>query len=175
VASELDTLRGLATISYDPNIRPQLVTNPKQARDRVLTMVAGADIVKASDEDIAWLYPGATAVHVAREWLRYGPSLVVVTRGPAGAHAVTHAGEVAVVAWPTRITDTVGAGDSFTAGLLAALADRDLLGRDRAAALRAIDVETTREVVNFAASCAAVTVSRHGADLPYRHELAPAR
>lgn len=174
VRAELERLRGVATISYDPNIRPQLLPDPEEARDRVRRLVAGADIVKASEEDVAWLYPGAPAVRVAQEWLASGPSLVVVTAGAAGAFALTGSGEVHVPAPPTRVTDTVGAGDSFMAGLLVALADRALLGRDRAPALNAIDLGTTREVMNFATACAAMTVSRHGADLPYQHELAGA-
>jgi fructokinase len=172
VAAQLDALRGTATITYDPNIRPQLMGDPELTRGRILRMIVRADVVKASDEDIAWLYPHSDPARTAQSWLALGPSIVVVTRGADGAHVATRAGSVDIPAEKAIVADTVGAGDSFMSGLLVALAAHRLLGRDRELFLRSIDLETTRRVVEFAARCAAVTVSRRGANPPTRDEVA---
>jgi fructokinase len=152
--------RPSATISFDPNVRPQLER-----------LVALADVVKASDEDLAWLYPDAAVAEVTDRWLALGPALVVVTHGSDGADALTTSGRIRVPAPPTEVADTIGAGDSFMAGLLAALSDRGLLGADRRDALRELPASDVREVVDFAARCAAITVSRPGADPPTREDL----
>ncbi|HWH26320.1 MAG TPA: carbohydrate kinase [Pseudolysinimonas sp.] len=164
-------LREVSTVSYDPNVRPQLMGSPDFARRRVESHVANADVVKASDEDLAWLYPDRSPDEVLARWLASGPALVVVTRGEDGADAIAASGRVHVDAPTTNVADTIGAGDSFTAGLLAVLADRNLLGGDRQGALRAIASSTVVEVVTFAARCAAFTVSREGANPPTRAEL----
>jgi fructokinase len=134
-------------------------------------LVAGADVVKASDEDIAWLYPDTDPRQVAQDWFALGPSMVVVTFGSGGAHATTHAGSIHVAALTVPVADSVGAGDSFMAGLIAALDDRGLLGRRHITDLMAMDLNSAREVVEFAARCAAITVSRRGANPPTRAEL----
>jgi fructokinase len=172
VEAEVDRLRRVATISYDPNVRPQLMPDRVAARERIERMIAKADVVKVSDEDIAWLHPGSDPACLARSWLEGGPAIVVITRGGEGAHAFTWGGETEVAAPQTPVADTVGAGDSFMSGLLAGLADNGLLGRTHEPLLRSIDLDTTRSVLDFAARCAAVTVSRHGADPPARDELA---
>ncbi len=107
--------------------------SPEEARPRVERLVALADVVKASDEDIAWLYPDAAVADVQARWLALGPALVVVTRGAEGADALVARGSVHVAAPTTEVADTIGAGDSFMAGLLAALSDLKLLGGDRSA------------------------------------------
>jgi fructokinase len=164
--------RPSATISYDPNIRPQLMGSADVARPRVERIVALADVVKASDEDLAWLYPDADTATVMTDWLARGAALVVVTRGSDGADALAASGPVRVPAPATEIVDTIGAGDSFMSGLLAALSDRGLLGAGRREALRALPASDIRDVVAFAARCAAITVSRPGADPPTRDDLA---
>jgi fructokinase len=159
------------TISFDPNVRPQLIGEPAEARARIEHLITLADVVKASDEDIAWLYPDVPVADVIEAWRESGPALVVATRGSAGADAVTEAGAVHVDAPKTTVADTIGAGDSFMAGLLAALDDRALLGGSHRDSLRVMDAATARDVVAFAARCAAITVSRPGADPPTRAEL----
>jgi fructokinase len=163
--------RSTATISYDPNARPQLMGDSADARNTVERLIGLADVVKASDEDVAWLYPGNELDAVLADWLASGPALVVLTRGGDGADALAASGGVHIAAPVTTVADTIGAGDSFMAGLLAALADRDLLGGARREALRAIDISTLTEVVEFAARCAAITVSREGANPPTRADL----
>lgn len=167
----LTEARPTATVSFDPNVRPALIGDPDAARVRIARLVALADVVKASDEDLDWLYPGRVPEAVIADWLAAGPALVVVTRGGAGADAVAASGAVHVDAPDTEVIDTIGAGDSFMAGLLAALGDRDLLGADERDALRAIDAATVAEVVGFAARCAAITVARAGANPPSRADL----
>lgn len=160
-----------ATISFDPNVRPQLMGSADAARPRIERLVAIADVVKASDEDLGWLYPGVDATEVAQTWLSRGPALVVVTHGGDGADALSAAGRMWVPAPRTQVADTIGAGDSFMSGLLAALSDRGLLGGERRAALRELSASDLREVVGFAARCAAITVSRPGADPPTRDDV----
>lgn len=168
----LAELRASATVSYDPNIRPQLMGSADDARPRVERIVALADVVKASDEDIAWLYPDATVTDVMAKWRSLGAGLVVVTRGSDGADALTAEGPVHIAAPRTEVADTIGAGDSFMSGLLAALSDLGLLGGDRRQALRELPASAVAPAVEFAARCAAITVSRPGADPPTREDLA---
>lgn len=167
----LAELRESATISYDPNIRAQLMGTAESARPRVERIVGFADVVKASDEDIAWLYPDATVTEVMANWLALGAGLIVVTRGRDGADALIDQGSAHVDAPRIEVVDTIGAGDSFMAGLLAALSDLGLLGGDRRDALRELPASAVTQVVEFAARCAAITVSRPGADPPTRADL----
>lgn len=161
----------LATISYDPNCRPTIIRDADFAREAAERFVALADVVKASDEDLEWLYPERSALDSARAWLAEGCSLVVVTRGSKGPWAVCAAGEVEVGAPTTSVVDTVGAGDSFMAALLGALVDLELDGAHRREELRRITQEQLTTVLAYAARAAAVTVSRAGANPPTRSEL----
>ncbi|WP_370445316.1 PfkB family carbohydrate kinase [Miniimonas sp. S16] len=164
--------RATATVTYDPNARPALMGEPAGARARIEAFVALADVVKVSDEDLAWLVPGADSVAAARDWLALGPALVVVTFGGKGAVAVTAAGAQHVAAPHVRVIDTVGAGDSFMGALLDGLWDAGLLGAENRAALRAIDCSTLRTLLERCVAVAAITVSRAGANPPHREELA---
>lgn len=171
VRDSVRQLRRRATVSYDPNVRPQLIGEREDATPRVESFVALTDIVKASVEDLEWLYPEQDARGVARQWLELGPAMVVVTRGEMGAFAVTADVAASVPAHSLDVVDTIGAGDSFMAGLLAALDDARLLGRENEARLRAITAAELRQVLDFAARCSGVTVSRPGADPPRRNEI----
>ncbi|MFR9777869.1 carbohydrate kinase family protein [Micromonospora sp. MS34] len=164
--------RAGTTISFDPNCRPSLARDAARARLRVTELVAVSDLVKVSREDLDWLHPGQPPDKVARRWLELGALLVVVTLGSAGALAITRQEERRVTAPQVAVVDTVGAGDAFTAGLLAALSERDLLGVARRPALRAAGPETLDAVLNEAARVAAWTCGRRGADPPTRAELA---
>jgi len=163
--------RATALITYDPNIRPSLLPDRGDARDRVERMVADADIVKASDEDLAWLYPDRDASTTARTWLATGPELVVVTNGESGSHAFAAGGEARVPAVRTSVVDTVGAGDTF----MAALIDQALLlvdgSADPRARLRAVGADDIERMLRVAAHAAAITVSRPGAEPPSRIDL----
>jgi fructokinase len=164
-------LRGGATVSYDPNCRPALMGSAAGTAARVERWVGGADLVKVSTEDLEWLYPDRDWRDTARAWFATGPAIVIVTAGGDGSWAVTAGGELAVPARPVSVVDTVGAGDSFTAGLLSALYNRALLGADARAALRAISLDTVRAVLEHASLVSALTVQRAGADSPRSDEL----
>ncbi|WP_043724313.1 carbohydrate kinase family protein [Micromonospora maris] len=162
VADALRTARAeRALISIDPNIRPGLLGTPAQARARVEELIRLAHLVKASEEDIAWLYPGRPVEDVLRHWRDLGAALTVVTLGAGGALALSGTRTFRQPAPAVEVVDTIGAGDAFTAGLLAALsrAASGWPNEEIAAALR------------YAVEVAAVTCTRAGADPPYRHEL----
>ncbi|MFJ4170526.1 carbohydrate kinase [Paenarthrobacter sp. NPDC089714] len=164
-----------STISFDPNCRPSIITDQEYARAQAERFVVLADVVKASDEDLEWLYPGVDPLESARRWLSLGgsegPALVVVTRGVKGPWGITKAGEAEVPAPKVDVVDTVGAGDSFMAGLLSAIVDRGLDGAQNREELRAMPAETLAAIMQHAARAAAVTVSRPGANPPSRAEL----
>lgn len=163
-----------ATVSYDPNVRPALMETPEHVLGRIEELVGLADVVKASDEDIAWLYPEEPVEDVMRRWITAGPALVVVTRGPWGAYArlagnrdMLHLDQMTV-----EVGDTVGAGDSFMAGLVSGLLDAGLLGsveaRERLAAASWSDVQPA---LHRAVITSGITVSRNGAYAPGRDEV----
>ncbi|MBO1330047.1 carbohydrate kinase [Streptomyces sp. VRA16 Mangrove soil] len=154
--------RGICT-ALDPNIRPGLIPDPDAYRARMRSWLPSTTLLKVSQEDLEWLGddPGA--------WLKAGPAAVVVTRGGDGLSVLTRAGEVSVPVVPVRVADTIGAGDTVNAALLHRLSAHDALD---GAALAALGEERWRDVLDFAARAAAVTVSRAGAEPPYAHELA---
>jgi fructokinase len=174
VAAIMRAARRTALVSFDPNCRPSLLGDRHPARERIEALVSTSDIVKASRDDLAWLYPQRSHQRVAQEWLARGAGLIVVTTGGAGAWAGTEGGETTVAAYPVRVVDTVGAGDAFTAGLLSALGRAGLLGAAHRADLRAIDRRTLTEVLRFAARVAAVACTRRGADPPTAAEVVTA-
>lgn len=162
---------GRITLTYDPNARPSLMGDRGRARDDVERFVALADVVKVSDEDLEFLHPGDDPVDVARRWLALGARLVVITRGPDGATAVRGAGVVDRPAPRVVVVDTVGAGDTFTAGLLHALAVRDRLGADPEARLEGAGLDELGDCLTVAATAAALTCQRAGCDPPTAVEL----
>ncbi|MEU1213189.1 carbohydrate kinase [Streptomyces sp. NPDC005791] len=168
------SLRGAATISYDPNVRPALMGEHAPAVDRAERCVELSDIVKASDEDLRWLYPDEAPEEAAERWLGSGPAVVLVTRGAGGATAFLPGVTVSIGAPPVRVVDTVGAGDAFMSGALHALASHGLLGAAGRARLRTLDAAVLDDVLRHAVASAAVTVARAGALPPDGHELAAA-
>lgn len=175
VARLLADRRDGSTITYDPNLRPALMGSPEETLPVVERLVALADVVKVSDEDLAWLHPGVAPVEIAQDWLGRGPALVVVTLGGEGALAITAGGDEVLVEAPrVEVADTVGAGDSFMGALIDGLWTADLLGADRREALRAIDRPTVERVLVRCAQVAAITVSRAGANPPTSAELGEA-
>jgi len=160
-----------ATVTYDPNVRPSIMGTGTAVRPRIEHLVGHSDVVKVSDEDLGWLYPDDDPVDVAQQWLSRGPALVVVTRGEQGATGVAANGLVNVPAPEVTVADTVGAGDSYMAGLIDALWQAELLGAARREALDRIPTATLRQAMTHAAAAAAITVSRPGADPPTRTEL----
>jgi fructokinase len=168
---ERERTRKRVTISYDPNVRPALLGDAARARTGIERLVALSDVVKVSDEDLQWLYPDQSDELVARDWLRLGPALVVGTSGGLGVYAVCAGLELHRPAVSIDLVDTVGAGDSFTSGLLDALHRADLIGASRREAIATIDESTLASVVDAAALAAAITCSRPGANPPTRAEV----
>lgn len=161
--------RSSATISYDPNIRPDLLPEGTPVLERVTRAVGLSDIVKASVDDLHWLYPDDDPLEVAERWLTSGPELVVITDGAAGSLAVHDAGIVEVPARPVEVVDTVGAGDAYLSGFLAAADDRGMLGSR--AQLHELSLATLESLMRMASSAAALTVGKPGADPPTREVL----
>ncbi|WP_151084487.1 carbohydrate kinase family protein [Nocardioides cynanchi] len=163
----LERLRPQALVSYDVNTRPAVTGVGPEVVQAVEEVVTLADLVKASDEDLHALYPADT-VEVAVERLRgLGASAVVVTRGQGGATWYGPDGRVDVASHEVPVVDTIGAGDTFGAAVIDALSDLGAVG-GRLPGLGSSEVD---KVLRHAARAAAVTVSRPGADPPYRHEL----
>jgi fructokinase len=156
-------------ISLDINVRPTLIRNRDGYLARIDRLVAMADIVKLSEEDIDWLEPGTDFAYLATRWLERGAKLVALTKGADGAVALTRTAMVEVPGVPVKVADTVGAGDTFTAGMLARLDARGLLTK---AAVAGLDQRAIADTLGFAAKAAAITVSRPGADPPWLRELA---
>jgi fructokinase len=163
--------RAQMTVSYDPNCRPLLMGAPEAVRGRVEAMVGLSDVVKASADDLAWLLPGRAPEQVAEAWLARGPSVVVITLGPAGLLAASQAGVLRRPGRSVAVVDTVGAGDACMSALLAGLHRRRLLGADRRDALRAIDAATLARLADEAVLAAAITCTRPGADPPTAADL----
>lgn len=161
--------RHRAVIAYDVNVRLNVEPALERWRETLRWMLPRTHILKLSDEDLSLLYPGANAAQLAQEWLAQGVCLVVITRGAEGAWAWS--AEHHLVSPPVKVSvvDTVGAGDTFQAGLLTALAERGMLSQG---SLQQLTVPTLQAVLDFAARAAAITCSRRGADLPRRAELA---
>ncbi|HET8987531.1 MAG TPA: PfkB family carbohydrate kinase [Humibacillus sp.] len=163
-----------ATVSYDPNARPSLMGAPADARRLIEEAIATADVIKLSDEDIEWLCPGESLEDVIAAWGALGPALLVVTRGGSGAVVrVSATGEVRALPAPrVDVVDTVGAGDSFMAGLVSGLLDAGLLGgpseRER---LQAAALDDVVPAVQRALRTGALTVERAGAHAPGRADL----
>jgi len=164
VLATIQSSRPGATISYDPNVRPSLMGDPHEVRSKIEALIGLSDVVKASDQDIAWLYDGAPISDLLRLWGQLGPALTVVTRGGDGAVVgLSISGEVISVDAPfARVVDTVGAGDSFMAGLLSGLLDAGLLG----------GIQARARLRSASLACAAITVSRAGPNPPHLAELA---
>ncbi|MEU9132324.1 carbohydrate kinase [Kitasatospora sp. NPDC048540] len=164
------------TVSYDPNLRPALLGSPEEERPRVEGLVALSDVVKVSDEDLGWLYPGADPLEAAASWVRNGPSLVVLTRGALGARAFWRHGRLDVDAVPVEVADTIGAGDAFMSGLVSGLLEGGLLGAGQLQLVRATfgaqPAPALVTALERAARAAALTCARFGADPPTRAELA---
>ncbi len=147
-------------VVVDPNCRPWVIDAPDVYRARLQHILQMADLVKVSEEDLAWLDPGQPAFDAARALLDYGPKVVLLTRGPAGATIIMPNAKTTVPAVPADVVDTIGAGDAFSGGFLAWWSSHGLGADDLAR--EGLVVEAAR----FAAVVAARTVAQAGASPP---------
>lgn len=165
-------LRGRALVSLDINARPRLIDDPAAYRATLTRAIAACDLLKLSAADCAWLAPAADPLEIAAAQLDAGPALVALTLGGSGMTALRRRdGQIETLHVPgfaVAVADTVGAGDSFSAGLLAALAERAALSREALATLPAAELTAA---LRFAAAVAALTCTRPGADPPRRAEV----
>ncbi|MEI3850532.1 MULTISPECIES: carbohydrate kinase family protein [Ensifer] len=155
-------------ISFDPNIRPGFIKDRDAHLARMNRMAALSDIIKFSDEDLAWFGMEGSHDELAAEWLKRGPKLVLITKGADGAVGYTAHHKVEVAGERVTVVDTVGAGDTFDAGVLASLKLAGLLTKADVADLTETAV---RNALALGAKAAAVTVSRAGANPPWKHEI----
>jgi len=165
--------RGGLVTSYDPNVRPSVTPDRGQAAATAERVIASAHIVKLSDEDLDFLFPGVAPRQLAARLLGPGraTALLVVTKGGEGATVATAAGQFSVPAVPVTVVDTVGAGDAFMAALLAGLADLRLLSPEALAGRLDAGEQALREIAGRAMAAAALTCTRPGADPPTAGEL----
>ncbi len=164
----MDRERHRRVMMFDPNIRAAFIADRKAHVERMHRMVRMADIVKVSEEDLSWLGEGTEPESIVRSWLATGPGLVVVTRGGSEAVAFSQSGVVRTQPRKVDVIDTIGAGDTFNAGLLTALHETGLLTKS---AIAGMSDTRIRSAMEFANKVAAVTVSRAGADPPWRREI----
>jgi fructokinase len=155
-------------ISLDPNIRPGFIKDKASHLARIRRMAAMSDIVKFSDEDLNWFGMEGDEDTLARHWLHHGAKLVVVTRGAEGAAGYTVNHKVEVPSEKVTVVDTVGAGDTFDAGVLASLKMQNLLTKSQVASLTETQIAGA---LALGAKAAAVTVSRAGANPPFAYEI----
>ncbi|GER90376.1 fructokinase [Dictyobacter vulcani] len=163
-------LKGKALLSLDPNLRPHLVKDESRYRTLLHDMIAQTDLLKLSDADLEWLRPGESVTDALRQFAQQGPALVVITRGDKGAIAL-HKGSskpIHIPGFHVDIVDTIGAGDTFCAGLLTYLADQQILTH---AELASISDDKVNSMLRFAAASAALNCQREGADPPTRTEV----
>lgn len=155
-------------ISFDLNVRLNVEPRIKVWQDQFEWMLPRTHILKSSDEDLMLLFPGRSLDSMASEWVAHHVPLAVVTCGARGAMAWCKQGRVEVPSVPVAVEDTVGAGDTFQAAMLAWLSENSLLSDQ---ALRMITLAQLTRCLQFAAQAAAITCTRRGADLPRRSEL----
>lgn len=160
---------GKRVVMIDPNIRPGFIRDEAAYRARLARLIPRADLVKLSDEDLRWLEGPGEIGALAQAVLARGPRAVFVTEGAKGATAYAKGLKVTVQASKVKVADTVGAGDTFNAGVLAALAGFGALTREGIAAL---DERMLKAALALGVQAAAVTVSRPGANPPWAHEVA---
>ncbi|GAA4288941.1 carbohydrate kinase [Georgenia daeguensis] len=168
----VQSMRTSATITYDPNLRPALCPDRDQVRAQVEKLVSVADVVKASDEDLAWLYPHEDALEVLHRWATVGtPRAVVGTFGAGGTIAVFDGRQLHVPAPTAAVADTIGAGDSFMGALIHGLVQCNLTGARNRERLTQIGADVMHGILQTCVDVAAITVSRPGANPPWADEL----
>jgi len=151
-----------APIVYDPNIRPSVMGDRDRYQASVEKWVAISSVIKVSDDDVEWLYPGESVESVAQRWINDGAALVVITRGINGLLGVTASGSVEVPGVKIEVADTVGAGDTVGAIIVEAMIEKGILN---------LTDEVLKTTLHRAAVAAGITCSRKGAQPPYKHEL----
>jgi fructokinase len=152
-------------VMLDPNCRPGAAPHPAVHRERLRELLVRVDVVKASEEDLVYIEPKQPALQTARDWLKRGPAVVLLTHGSRGATVISAARETLVAAPPANVVDTIGAGDAFGGGWLAAWIAAGLGRADLG------DFDALVRTTQFAAQVAARTCEQAGAEPPYALRL----
>jgi fructokinase len=169
ILETFERLKGKALLSLDPNIRASLIHDESAYRGLLQRLIALTDILKLSNVDLAWLLPGVSVEESLRHLCELGPALVIITQGQKGVLARSESSQtIQVSTFPVTVIDTVGAGDTFCAGVLARLADEAILSRESVLALTEQELQA---VISFASAAAALNCTREGADPPHRSEV----
>jgi len=169
ILETFERLKGKALLSLDPNIRASLIHDESAYRGLLQRLIALTDILKLSNVDLAWLLPGASVEESLRHLCELGPALVIITQGQKGVLARSESSQtIQVSTFPVTVIDTVGAGDTFCAAVLARLADEAILSRESVLALTEQELQV---VISFASAAAALNCTREGADPPHRSEV----
>lgn len=157
-------------LTFDPNIRHPLDAQPEgEVRKRAKNLASLAHVVKASDEDLSWISPDQDVIETAKNFIENGTTLVVITLGKNGAVAINSNFEVIQIPAPVvEVKDTIGAGDTFAAALIAQLLEKQIVDEK---ALSALPLSDLRDILSNCAMTSALTCSRQGANPPYRHEV----
>lgn len=165
----MDRMHANNVIMMDPNIRTSFIADEAGYRARIFRMIKQCDIVKFSDEDFDWLFPGQSFADAASEMFADGVKIVLITRGSNNPMALTPNGKFEVPAITVEVGDTIGAGDTFNSGFLAGLSMMNRLNKNALASLTSNEIE---KALTLAAATAAITVSRVGANPPFANEVA---
>jgi fructokinase len=157
-------------ISLDPNIRPNIITDKVTYCQRLENWLKSVDIIRVSVADLNWLYPQADPETLIKQWLNLGPSLGILTLGAQGAQAYTRTGVVVMAKAPAiQVVDTIGAGDSFLAAVLAYLDEQKIL--TTRTQLMNVSADQLTACLNYANRAAAINCSRAGANPARKSEL----
>tara|TARA_B100001059_G_C17825923_1_gene581357 strand:+ start:507 stop:1430 length:924 start_codon:yes stop_codon:yes gene_type:complete len=155
-------------ISLDPNIRPSQITDSSLHSERLCRMISHADIVKVSIEDLEWMFPNVSYRELALSWMKRGVAIVVITHGKNGSTAYSKHGVADVPSNTVKVSDTIGAGDTFMAGFLNFLDEKNRLTRS---CINEVNQDEIEEALRFASKAASITVSRQGANPPWKKEI----
>jgi len=169
VEALVDRLRDRVPVMIDPNIRPFFIADPEAYRARLDRLIGKADLLKLSADDLEWLMPGKTFAEAAAHYLSHGVRAVFQTGGAEGATAHWRDAPVSAPALRVEVADTIGAGDTFNAGVLASLHQSGALSRE---GLARLTPDQLAAALAMGTRTAAITVSRPGANPPWAHELA---
>jgi fructokinase len=175
VEAMLDDRPAGCAVMIDVNCRPRVVDDRDRYLSRMDRVLRHADIVKVSDEDMAYMHPGAAPLDAARALLASGPRAVLLTAGAQSVHVLTAAGAIDVPVPSVEVVDTIGAGDSFSGGFLAWWSGARWSGAMGSGARHTVDqlgsLDHLVRAVTAAVAVAAITCTRRGADPPWLHEL----
>lgn len=161
-----ERLKGQALLSFDPNIRPDFIQDEQEYRALFQHLVSLTDVLKLSDADLAWVFPGLSIEEGARKLQSQGPALVLVTQGEDGAFAVwDEKRSLQVPSFAVHVVDTVGSGDAFCASFLSGLVEHGITSRE---ALERVTTEDLQAMLRFANGAAALNCTRFGANPPPR-------